>query len=157
MLLSAYEIQREERIRANKAMLASLGLSAPSTAAVADVGEAGRERGKEDEGLWQPATQRKAALKHSRKSGRDTPIAVPPGRRSRRLQSCGPEFGGAMVTPAAAAKQRQVALAVISEEDRQRKYGRLLERHARDGVDLPPRATYEHTLRRVLSMSEKAL
>ena len=32
-----------------------------------------------------------------------------------------------------------------------------MERHAKNGVKLPPNATYRHTVHRVLSMSEKAL
>ena len=37
------------------------------------------------------------------------------------------------------------------------RYSKLLEKHASNGVKLPPNATYQHTVMRVLSMSEKRL
>ena len=57
---------------------------------------------------------------------------------------------------------RQAALTESSdqaevEESRRAKNKRLLDRHTKAGQDLPPRATYAHTVHRVLTMSPKAL
>jgi len=41
--------------------------------------------------------------------------------------------------------------------ERLEKYQRLMSRHSASGVKLPPSATYQHTVKRVLSMSEKRL
>ena len=43
------------------------------------------------------------------------------------------------------------------EARRMEKYERLLAKHEQDGLKLPPRATYQHTVHRVMSMSPKAL
>ena len=43
------------------------------------------------------------------------------------------------------------------DDARRKRYAQLIERHRRGGVELPQRASYQHTVDRVLSMSEKAL
>ena len=43
------------------------------------------------------------------------------------------------------------------QENRLRKYERLLDRHAKEGLKLPAGATYQHTVMRVTTMTEPAL
>eukprot|EP00938_MAST-03A_sp_MAST-3A-sp1_P001592 g1592.t1 len=136
MLKSAYEIAREERIRRNNEILRQM-----------EIESLGENEAKEN----------KKKKKKKTKKRKTTPKPILPRRRSKRLKGEKAEVVDTS-TVVVSAKQptRRVHHASYSEEQLD-KYKRLMERHAKNGVKLPPNATYRHTVHRVLSMSEKAL
>ena len=79
-----------------------------------------------------------------------------PRRRSKRLKGEKADIPKQVDVLLTTTKVKKVHHASFSEEQLE-KYKRLMEKHAQNGIKLPPNATYRHTVHRVLSMSEKAL
>jgi hypothetical protein len=160
-LKSAYELKREAKIRRNKARLAALGLSTVKTAMASEVTRPSAGGG----------ALGKAKAKRKRKRSPEAPL--PLRAPSRRVRGEAPETRGlegeAWIDRRTSARGLGarggdgVGAEDAEEEDaeyetrRIAKYERLLAKHAMDGLKLPPRATYAHTVHRVLSMSQKAL
>lgn len=151
MLMSAYELEREERIRRNKAMLSKLGLLRPASVVRTPAGSGARPK--------------PSPAKRKRKSKR---APAQPQRKSRRLQKLGAELS---VNKAYAALEGKTASVGNDESEvhpywydseeaekaRNAAYAKLAEAHLRNGIKLPKNATYAHTYMRVRTMSEKAL
>ena len=155
-LKSAYELKREAKIRRNKARLAALGLSTVKTAMASEVTRPSAGGG----------ALGKAKAKRKRKRSPEAPL--PLRAPSRRVRGEAPETRGlegeAWIDRRTSARGGDGVGAEDAEEEdaeyetrRMAKYERLLAKHAMDGLKLPPRATYAHTVHRVLSMSQKAL
>eukprot|EP00941_MAST-03F_sp_MAST-3F-sp1_P000175 g175.t1 len=147
LMKSAYEIARDQRIMENKAFLASLGLEdTKNDFRNACVSKSSRSKRKRTE---TSATSAATAPKKKQ-------IAT---RRSKRLRKEPAEnkanISNLNCDESAASKsilsQKEMA------EIRKLKYQHLMEKHIVNGVKLPPTATYQHTVHRVLSMSDKAL
>ena len=155
-LKSAYELRREAKILRNKAKLAALGLSTTKTTMASAV--AGPSAG---------GASMIAKSKLKRKRSTEAPLS----RRapSRRVRGEAPESRGlegeAWIDRRTSGRGGGGSGGAECEEEedaeyearRMAKYERLLAKHAMDGLKLPPRATYAHTVHRVLSMSQKAL
>ena len=136
LLKSAYELAREERIRQNEAQLRKLGLMDAKDALSAATA---------------PPPKPAAAPKRKKPS---TPSE--PSRRSARARGAAPEYGEVADSSMELSHDDPVARREF-DAARERRYQRLLERHEAEGLDLPETASYNHTVMRVTSMSEKAL
>ena len=85
-----------------------------------------------------------------------------PSRKSRRTQGEAPEYGpslevGGDATLTGPGEEEDPDLVAKREADRERRYERLMRRHAVEGLELPANASYAHTVMRVDTMSEAAL
>jgi hypothetical protein len=130
IILCAYEVARLKQIQQNKKYLESLGLE--------KIGGPPQETPSEDDSKVQPRRKK-------RKRREVPPVRKVPRRRSARVAN----------RPAVEEENRKEKLA---EEDRYEQYKLLVElQNQKGGARLPPRATYEHTVDRVRSMSEKGL
>ena len=162
LLKSAYELKREAKIRRNEAKLRELGLST-SKAEMASAVAKPRSTSSTS------SSSRSAGGAKSKPKRRRSSSPPPPRRApSRRVRGQKPEHRGLAGTEGI--HGRLAARGDDGEDDdgededdaayeanRMLKYEKLLAKHDADGVKLPPRATYAHTVHRVLSMSEKAL
>ena len=127
ILLCAYEVARLEQIKKNKAFLASLGLEKMSETSI----------------VPSPVTKKPT---RKRRAGSSSSDVRAPKRRSARVAAAGGEI------------QLSNSTEVNDEEERHAKYEILVSlQNKHGGAKLPPRASYAHTVDRVLSMSEKAL
>jgi hypothetical protein len=127
-LKSAYEIARDARVLENQAVLKSLELPHVS---------AGNAQG--------------AATTLSPKTRKRKPVEVPaaePSRTSRRLRKEGPELGDEAPTSRDEdeAEPTRARPDAASWSSRKAKYEELFRREREEGVELPKRATYEHTV-----------
>lgn len=158
MMRCAYEIAREKRIRENHAELVRLGLAVAREGFAALPKAKARAKAKAGKGKKKPARKKRSATAAAGVAG--------PTRKSRRIAGQVPDGGAQALdndfraisapdSPSVCddAKKRKVEY----ENARRAKYKRLLDKHTNAGQDLPPRATYEHTVHRCLSMSPKAL
>jgi hypothetical protein len=153
MMMSAYEIAREQRILENKAFLAALGIG-ESKAALNELNTSKANAKGKGKGKAKPTQDTPSSKKRRR-----PPL---PTRVSKRLRREPADLSGLsddVVRHMEARSDDPEAREAQEEFDRARraKYERLMERHAQSGLKLPPNATYAHTVHRVLSMSEKAL
>ena len=85
-----------------------------------------------------------------------------PSRKSRRTQGEAPEYGpslevGGDATLTGPGEEEDPELVAAREAARERRYERLMRRHAVEGLELPANASYAHTVMRVDTMSEAAL
>eukprot|EP00946_MAST-07B_sp_MAST-7B-sp1_P001828 g1828.t1 len=151
MMRCAYEIAREKRIRENHAELARLGLVQAKQAIASSM----------------PSSCSSAERKRTHVAKRKRKRAAPaqPTRKSRRIAGKGPPEGAIalddnfqpIAVPDSPGRVGEKLRKAEYEKLRREKYKRLLEKHTNAGLELPPRATYEHTVHRCLSMSPKAL
>jgi hypothetical protein len=125
-LKSAYEIARDARVLENQVLLQSLEL--PQVAAHAP--------------SLKPKPQKRKA---------DLPAAEP-SRSSRRLRKEGPELGDGEPAPKLGgdlegeATRGRETYETSYWSSRKAKYEELFRREREEGVELPKRATYEHTV-----------
>jgi len=154
MLKSAYEIQREQRIKENEAMLLALGLGNGSGKLKPDTddgegagGGGARTKPKRKRAAKQPP--RESSRQSRRLRGEKADRSA--GAHGETAKSGSGGSGGGAASDDASDDEEETSV------NRMLKYEKLLERHALNNVELPPRATYKHTVHRVLSMSEKAL
>jgi hypothetical protein len=161
MMQCAYEIAREKRIRENHAELVRLGL------ATAKEGFASSSKAKA-KAKAKAATSKKKKKTSVRKkrSAAAAAAAAGPVRKSRRIagqgpsggaQALGDDFSAISAPDSPYERENEKKREAEYEDARRAKYKRLLDKHTNAGQDLPPRATYEHTVHRCLSMSPKAL
>ena len=164
MMLCAYEIARERRIRENQAELVRLGLASTKAAMVASSDVSASAYSSSSSSSSSALTERKSKRKRKKRLVAVKPSTAPT-RKSRRIAGKNP-VGGAVALddsfqsislPDSPDCLNEKRLQAEIEEARRAKYKRLLDRHTNAGQDLPPRATYAHTVHRVLTMSEKAL
>jgi hypothetical protein len=168
-MMSAYELARLQRIRENKAVMASLGL-AQAKKHLADAANVNRRTTLSSSSSSNSSTTSSSTSRGSRKRKADK-APVGPTRRSSRLK------GGPSQHVALTGKQGDEEVEYFSDEDaddgrtaeeiaaleeqrqaqRTKLYKELLGRHNHNGLKLPPSATYEHTVMRVETMSEKKL
>jgi hypothetical protein len=92
------------------------------------------------------------------KRKRETKKVLTPARKSRRLQSQPAEHSGLLVSQEDSSSHEHIqSHQAPTEKERMDKYQRLLRKHKENGVKIPERASYAHTVRRVVSMSRKQL
>jgi hypothetical protein len=136
MLMSAYELAREERIRRNQRIMQELGL----------IDAAATLRG----------SQSHAAPKQERKKRKNPETAKEGDRKSRRLQkipACKIPTLSGTDEPEAMPKARRIE----DGKETMKKYERLLNKHKECGVKIPETASYAHTVMRVRSCTEVRL
>ena len=166
MLKSAYEIAREERIRRNNEILRQMEIeSLGENVAVA-------KENKEKKVKTTKKRKTKSKILPQRRSKRlkgekadvvDTAIVVTAQKPTRRVHHRTRTLDKSHAISITSLEhhthiaQHQRSNTQVLEELVGHRYKRLMERHAKNGVKLPPNATYRHTVHRVLSMSEKAL
>jgi hypothetical protein len=156
LLKSAYEIARDTNIAANNEMLRSLGLLGPAK------GEGKSALGQKRIRTRTAGGSEGAASAPANKKSKKTE----PSRVSRRQKGNAPEievYGIADPLRRNDIEQEGMddemynALQAARAQAKKTRYERLLTRHQEEGLELPARASYRHTIMRVKSMSEKAL
>jgi len=142
LLKSAYEQARENNIKRNNTVLMSLGLL-PDTAPTSMFATA--------------STTTTTTMTEKKKKRKRPDVPTPrrePSRSSSRLRGDKVEDGtenfGEATLPSFKPRPPPPTFDMA-------KYERLIERHLTAGLVLPPNASYEHTVHRVKTMSEKAL
>ena len=163
VMLSAYELAREARIRENRAAMAEIGLiQAKEELKEAVMTEAPtKKRRRQSAGVNVCKKEEGSKENNSNAKRSRSGVKSIPSRRSRRLRGERAEIkaGVAFGLPVDQLEERETrnVAHVVDEKMKQRLYRKLLQRHTLRGIELPPRATYEHTVKRVVSMSDKAL
>ena len=160
-MMSAYEIARAARIRENQQFMTKLGLdnAKKHLAASASVKKSSSSS----------SSSSSTAKPRKRKA---TKPPTGPTRRSSRLKG-GPTHFVALTGNETyedveyssdddddvrqRSKEEMEELDIARKAQRTRLYKELLGRHNDNGLKLPPTATYEHTVMRVSTMSEKKL
>jgi hypothetical protein len=164
-MMSAYELARQQRIRENQAVMAQLGLTQAKKRLAAAIKPSSSSSSSSSS-----STSSSSSPQKSRKKRKASKPPTGPTRRSSRLKGNGTQL------VALSGTQGDNEIEYISEEDidprtaeeiqalelarqiqRTKLYKELLGRHNHNGLKLPPSATYEHTVMRVVTMTDKKL
>ena len=166
-LMSAYEIARAARIRENQQFMEQLGLS-NAKKHLAQAAGVTKTKASASSSSSSSSTNTKP---RKRKANRPPPG---PSRRSSRLKGDATQLvaltgsetfeeveydsdDNVIVSETSRTAEEMKVLEALRKENRAQLYKELLGRHNENGLKLPPTATYEHTVMRVETMSEKRL